>query len=367
MLKGKGIWINIIGECDGGDIQKIANKCEQAGISYALIKVVEGYSGYNYSGDMDMVKVLTTALREKGIDVVAWGAVYGDSFGAGNWKKEVNRLVRRMNDELKDIKWFILDIESRWRNQHSIASKFMNELLAGLRLDCKLGFSSFRYPEQNPTIPYDEFLPSVHVNMPQLYWEGAQNPIDQLRECIKQYSDRGYSPIDILMVPAGPAYHNRKINWETTPKAMRQFFAEVVAQGFESCTFWDYKNARSTGLWPVIGSMEFPVDPELPAIPDTPVVPHAHPGIKENADAIKDIVEWKTEYNLMALERAEIMKVIVEELEAVKEVIDIEELKVFELGIKQVAILARVDILERKLSVWRWLGRLLRIAQEDTE
>lgn len=359
MLKGKGIWINVIRECDDGDVQKIANKCSQAGISYALIKVIEGKSGFNFSGDVDLAKVLAKALREKGIDVVAWGAVYGDAFGVGNWKVEVNRLVRRMNDELPDIKMFVLDIESRWRNQHSIAEKFMNELRAGLRLDCKLGFSSFRYPEEHGTIPYDEFLSSVNVNMPQLYWEGAQNPIDQLRECRKQYVDLGYPPVRISMVPAGPAYHRRDLNWETTPKAMRQFFAEVIAQGFESCTFWDYKNARAEGLWPVIGNLEFPTDPELPdppdpeqpVPPDPPVGPHIHKyleeHIRENSDVIKELnEEWRplvdgclaTDSESIVILRADI-----------------------------ITLEARVDMLERKLSVWRWLGRLLRIAPEDAE
>lgn len=364
MLKGKGIWINVIKECDGGDVQKIANKCVQAGISYALIKAIEGKSGFNFSGDIDLVKVLAKALREKGIEVVAWGAVYGDSFGTGYWKDEVGRVVRRMNDELVDIDWFILDIESRWRDQHGVAEKFMNELLASLRLDCKLGFSSFRYPKQHSTIPYDAFLTGVHVNIPQVYWVGAQNSVDQLRECIKQYSDIGYAPEHIPMAPAAPAYHRRDKNWETTPRALQQFFAEVIDQGFESCTFWDYKHARSTGLWSVIGELEFPTDPELP---DPPVDPHMHPGIKENESQISLLWDHVEGNGKSSNKNFDLIEEIQVESKRMKGEQDAYADRTMELEINQSVLIERVRKLEWKLSFWKWLARLLRIAPEDAE
>ena len=59
MIKGKGIYIWKIKECEDGNIPNIVTMCANAGFSHVIIKIADGTSGYNFTQeDGDMAKAL---------------------------------------------------------------------------------------------------------------------------------------------------------------------------------------------------------------------------------------------------------------------------------------------------------------------
>lgn len=381
MLKGKGIWINVIGQCDNGSMEAIRDKLVKMKADYVIVKAVNGIYGYNYADGVDQVKVLSTYLEPVGIEVAVFAAPYGDAFGVGNWKREVDRIVRRMNEDLPKIKYLILDIEGRWKHENNsagIASKFMLRLSANMRADVVLGFSSYRYPEQHPQIPYSAFLSYCEINMPQVYWVGQHNSAEQLADCIKQYAAMNYGPADLEFIPAAPAYHHRDDNppWILEPKDMREFHAAVVDDHkLTSETWWDYESIRSTGFLTVIADLVFEAQPEDPEPPLEAYCDQQHAGMKSNINQLKDanlvlvdamkvvgddIKKWGADQVILGED-------ITKNISELKELIGLYELNLTELRNKVDGMEARIVFLETALSFWKWLGRLLRIAPPDQE
>ncbi len=366
MLKGKGIWINVIKECDGGDLDMIVSKLTQMGASYALVKVTEGYSGFNYTDGMDLARLLYPKMVESGIEMVAWGAQYGDAFGAGNWKREADRIIKRMNEDFPGVKAYILDIEGRWKNQPaSIATSLVEELTNGLSLDVALGFSSYRYPDLHPEIAYSAFLSHCQINMPQVYWVGQHNPAQQLQKCIDQYDAIGYGPDGgaIEFVPAAPAYNRPTLNppWTQTPQDIRAFHAAVIDDHhLKSHTWWDYAHIRSAGFLPTIQSMVFPEpDPVDPGI-------HIH---NQYANRQHDHVDTNKQLADLRKNTDERIKAQAGAINFLGETLNLRIDNMNHEAINKVGELeARIQVMEMKISFWNWIRKIFgKVADEDPE
>ena len=78
-LEGKGYFIWRIKNCEGGDVNAIADMAVEAQFTHVLVKVADGPGIYNINPKtgQDLVPPLVESLRERDIHVWGWQYVYG--------------------------------------------------------------------------------------------------------------------------------------------------------------------------------------------------------------------------------------------------------------------------------------------------
>ena len=245
-LKGKGIFIWKIKDCEGGDVAAIADLAADAGLSHVLIKIADGAYSYNYDwrDKVDFVPPLVSALRERGISPWGWHYVRGDAPGA-----EARKAVERVRD--LGLDGYVIDAEVEYKGRYDQANTYMGILRKELP-NTPLALASYRYPSLHPTLPWRNFLAKCDLNMPQVYWQGASNPKIQLQRCLEEFNGmNNRRPV----IPIGAAYTEH--GW--TPKALEvsDFMDEARRLGMKAANFWEWAQARKVGLWDTIADFDW--------------------------------------------------------------------------------------------------------------
>ncbi len=266
MLQGKGMYLWRIHRVEGGNPAAIAEAAHQAGLSHVLIKIADGRGTYNtykvedgremynYQGGEDHVPALVAALRAKGIQPWGWQYIYGE-YPVQEARMAVQR-VKQFN-----LPGFVVnaEIEFQARGMDVKAGAYMEELRAGLP-NTTIALSSFRYPNMHP-IPWDTFLEYCDLNMPQVYWVGANNPGQQLLKSIREFQSRKvWRPY----FPTGAAYGEH--GWRATPEQVSAFLQAVKENGLPGANFWEWYYARQYDhqLWNPIEKFEWPAQISQP-------------------------------------------------------------------------------------------------------
>ena len=155
MLRGKGIFIWQVQECEGGDAQQIVAQAQAAGLGHVLIKVTDGTSSFPGVAHEAVTAAAINALQTAGLDVWGWGFVYGDD-PLGEADIAIQRVISL------GLRGFVIDAEGQYRDKPlGTATQYMNRLRAGLP-GAPLALSSFRFPSvqlslihiSEPTRPY---------------------------------------------------------------------------------------------------------------------------------------------------------------------------------------------------------------------
>lgn len=237
-LQGKGFYLWKINECEGGNVQAIADVAAQAGLTHILIKIADGKYSYNYDWNrkIDLVPPLVQALRAKGISPWGWHYVRGDE-PAAEARKAVER-VRALG-----VDGYVIDAEQEYKGRHAAARQFMTLLRRDLP-NTPIALSSYRYPSYHANLPWREFLDKCDLNMPQVYWQGASNPRAQLERCLREF--RGLAPVRPIF-PTGAAYTEH--NWTPKPGEIVEFMEAARANGLAGVNFWEFAAARKLNLW----------------------------------------------------------------------------------------------------------------------
>ena len=260
-IKGKGYFLWKIPQVLGGDPVAIAEKAVEAGLSHILIKIADGADWiYNYDEeeDIDYVTPLRNALRDVGIQPWGWHYVRGDDpIG------EASLAISRM--QTLDLDGYVIDAEREYKDsgKNQAAKIFMDELRRELPKTI-IALSSYRYPLQHPQIPFSEFLEKCDLNMPQVYYEQAHNPEQQIERCIEQYSQ-----IDPVrpMISTGPAYSNN--DWRPSAYETNRFMDKVRELGQTAVNFWSFDYAlrkEMSDVWGAIAAYDWPYDPPQPDV-----------------------------------------------------------------------------------------------------
>ena len=71
--------------------------------------------------------------------------------------------------------------------------------------------------------------------MPQVYWEQAHNPGEQLERSLAQFENLGYP---LPMVPTGAAYGGS--GWYPTSDDIVEFMDKAVELGMTGASFWSW-------------------------------------------------------------------------------------------------------------------------------
>ena len=241
-LKGKGIYIWRIENCEGGDPEAIAALAQAANFSHVLIKIADGSYSMNVDRDrdLDLARLLAEALRNYDIQVWGWHYVYGDAPHS-----EARKGIRRVRD--LDLDGYVIDAERHFKRpgKKEAARLFMRDIKAALD-DIPIALTSYRIPSYHPQVPFEEFLRKCDLNMPQVYWEFSHNPETQLIRTLREYQDLSpFRPI----IPIGSAYKRGK--WAPTVEDMEAFMATSKALNFSAVNFWEWSRVRTEELAPI--------------------------------------------------------------------------------------------------------------------
>jgi len=259
-IQGKGFYIWRIKDCERGNANNIASTAKAADLSHVLIKVADGAYTYNYDRNqrVDLVPPVVNTLRSVGIQVWGWQYIYGDYPSS-----EARIAVQRVNDLKLD--GFAVDVEDQYEtpDKKSSAKTYMRELRDGIGNNIPVALSSYRFPSLHP-IPWDEFLEKCDINMPQVYWVGAQNPGSQLKRSLQEFETMKFNrPI----IPTGSAYNEK--GWGPTSQEIQEFLVTAKSLNLHGANFWEWRNCREVlmpkhQIWNEIANFDWPLTTNPP-------------------------------------------------------------------------------------------------------
>ncbi len=247
ILKGKGMYVWQVARCERGDAAAIAALARAAKLSHVLVKVADRDVPYNidHAARVDLAMMLVQALRAHGIQAWGWQYIYGESPLA-----EANMAIHRIR-QLK-LDGFVVNAETEYKQagKKEAAKRYMNHLRMAIP-DIPLALSSYRYPSYHPEFPWREFLESVDINMPQVYWMQARNPIDQLNRCVREFQFMSpFRPI----VPTGAAF--KEYGWTSNAEEVIEFMKAAQHLNLIAVNFWEWYHTRNNsalpGMWEAI-------------------------------------------------------------------------------------------------------------------
>jgi hypothetical protein len=253
MLKGKGMFIWEIQNCDGGNAQQIVARARAAGLTHVQVKIADGRDRYPYEDQHDTMLVATiAALQNAGFTVWGWQFVYGRDPHNPHVRtavEEADTAADRV--QALGLTGFAVDLEETgvpvrtWHGDEVDCRNYMTRLRERLGPDFSIAACSHRFPRTYQWTPawqrlWNEFMPRCNYAMPQVYWVQAHNSAEQLQTSYDQY--RQLWP-HLTYVPVGAAYGEG--GWTATPEEVRQFLQKARALNLPAVSFWSWQNARN--------------------------------------------------------------------------------------------------------------------------
>jgi hypothetical protein len=252
ILQGKGMYLWRINNVEGGDPTAIAEAARLAGLTHVLVKVADGRGTYNTykvengrelfnaQDGVDQVPAVIAALRARGIQAWGWQYIYGHYPSI-----EARMAIQRVREFNLDGFVVNAEIEFQETGMDIPAAQYMRELRTALP-NTPIALSSFRYPNLHRPFPWETFLEYCDLNMPQVYWVGANNPGAQLVRSMREFQTlRVQRPY----FPTGAAYGEH--GWRATPEQVTWFLQAVKEQQLPGANFWEWYFARQkdSQLW----------------------------------------------------------------------------------------------------------------------
>lgn len=243
--KGKGMFMWQLKATSGGVIVAAIAKLKAGRFGWAQMKVCDGIQPY---GDDGQNEIFAHNCLLNNITVWGWGYSYGvDPAGEGRIAAErVNRY---------GLAGYLLDVEMEWEKPgmeigaQKICETYLNICNKPLYL------CSFRFPNLHP-LPWRVFEQHVYGYVPQVYWQGAHNPANQLGQSILQYRSFTEKPI----IPAGSAYSQS--GWSPTVADFREFNNQARVLGLSAVTWWVMQTTeRNVEWWNEISTHEWGNEP----------------------------------------------------------------------------------------------------------
>ena len=229
------------------------------GVRWVSIKVADGIYKFNSLGGNDKpLLAFIEALRSAGIQVGGWHYVYAlSSPGA-----QGDRIMERR--EKLDLREILVNIEDpRFRDLSTVdANNWAKVYMGKQHAGTTYGHCSHRFPVYHPYIPHNRMLrdPNMDAITPMVYWEGAHNPVEQLRRSLTEYRAMSDKPF----IPIGPTYAHA--GWEPSVDDLLAFEDECFAQGFPGRAYysldWVLQHGRQDWLNAIAQGEETP--PPLP-------------------------------------------------------------------------------------------------------
>jgi hypothetical protein len=206
--EGVGLWAWYLDSCEGGDLDKIIERCKTHKINWLAIKAFDGSRVFASNQFADSVN----PLKDAGINVYGWGYCYGrDPLG------EADGAIHTL--EL-GADGYIFDAEQEFEESldpEGAADRVLGSTRASFP-DSFLAYSPFAIPSYHRRFPYRIFEQYTDAVMPMVYWkEMGQTPEEALTwhktDWIEEFGHLSWS----RHMPIGQAYDG------VTPLELAQF------------------------------------------------------------------------------------------------------------------------------------------------
>ncbi|MGB9848482.1 MAG: hypothetical protein ACPLSY_01480 [Moorellaceae bacterium] len=228
------MWIWLLNECEGGNINAIINKALDLGLTGLIVKA---WDGSKYWSQLDYI---AGPAKEAGLTVGAWGYSYGN-----NVSGEVAAMERAVE---AGADWLVIDAEGEYESQAGRANAIalFKAILASPVSSKYIGYSSFAFPDYHSAFPYDVFSNFCNVALPQVYWGDFGMAADKaLYRCLAKYQ-----AFNLPVVPVGQAYG------DISPEEITTFGNLAASMGVPGVSFWSWQHATD-GMFAAIKNLPF--------------------------------------------------------------------------------------------------------------
>lgn len=213
--------------------------CKQYGIKRLAIKVLDAHYKWNVpSGDKPLMSYIDV-LRVNDIIVEGWGYHYPEQPGLQGDAIEERR------DKL-DLDTYHLNVEGEWKQPYGMA-KAAEAIMEKQKVNgFEILLCSYRYPSLHSQLPFDKFMnhPAMDGASPQVYWAGKHNPVDQLNDCLVEYSAWG-KPVYPIGSTFGASFKVKQsddsyewVYWEATPADVSAFRQGAARANINKIYYW---------------------------------------------------------------------------------------------------------------------------------
>ncbi|HEX3324733.1 MAG TPA: peptidoglycan-binding domain-containing protein [Solirubrobacterales bacterium] len=261
----QGMWIWYVERSEGGNVVRIVDRADRAGIGTLYIKSGDG--GHYWS---QFSSGLVEALHEAGLDVCAWQFVYGESPLAE--AKIGAAAVRRGADCL------VIDAEADYEGRYAAADRYVRALRARIGADFPLSLAGFPYVDYHPAFPYSVFLgpEGAGFDQPQMYWKAIGTSVRAVYEHTYLFNRLWGHPV----YPVGQTYEN------PGSSQVLRFRRFAASYGGRAPSWWDWQETSSR-TWGALGMTSVG-----PTLGYRPIV--SQPLLKRGSRG--DLVVWAQEH-----------------------------------------------------------------------
>lgn len=204
---------------------ELVDLCLINGIRWLSVKIADGEYPVNKE---DEFSDYYTMLKAAGIELGGWPYCYP-------YQPARPDVEARLYDERAatlGLSHLLLDVEMEWKKPN--LGKQIDQVCK-LTTSAPVALCSYRFPNFHPGIDWRRWLNQKTIDFvaPQVYWEGAHNPGQQLRRSYDQYRKLTLKPY----IPIGCTYGRGK-SWEPTCADLAEFMATCKALGFSGYGFY---------------------------------------------------------------------------------------------------------------------------------
>jgi hypothetical protein len=237
--KGKGQFLWLLDRLEGGDMVKLADRLAHEGYRWVCVKMQDGilhFAGYKPYRQQELLALLVPELERVGIELHGWGFIYGQSpyTGRSLVSQEI-AITLEVIERWQPVSWHI---NAEYAYKHSGAASHADAYCKAIKQahpELAMGLSSYKFPKQHPELPFWAFAPHLDFWAPQVYWQKAYNPIEQLSRSIDEYK----AIRELPFVCAGTLYPEG--TWWPTAQQVLDFSESCKARPeVVAVYYWEY-------------------------------------------------------------------------------------------------------------------------------
>lgn len=252
--------------------QELANLLKAGRVKWVSIKTLNGTEPYNSKGgNQKLLKSYWQAIQTAGVKVGFWHYVYGDQSGLEG-DRAAGFIEEFSNDGL-EVDHLLINAEGPYKRTG--ANKAAKAYCDKLPKKTPAYLCSYKFPSKHrpflttPGFPFEAFMRHERITgtAPQVYWIGANNPIQQTQQSFTEYRAIAEKPF----IPIGSSFgdwadRNKTIWWEPTLHDLDAFIAGAgPTYGFYSLDWILQKNKMD---WFQVITKTTPAPPQPPEISD---------------------------------------------------------------------------------------------------
>lgn len=263
---------------------EIATKLADYGIRWVSIKISEGANRYNQVGGNDKILLdYMIAFEQAGLRVGGWSYVYPEKPGA-----QAGVIAERVAKFSNHVKFdhVMLDVEKEWKQANATAGAIETLLAIDVSKKFPFYYCSYRYPSLHYQVNHAKFLRNATIShiAPQVYWLGADNPVEQLERSYNEYRKLSDKPF----MPIGCTFNFG--NWTPSLTQLEDYVRHCISRKWYTYGFYSLDWIIKHDRWDMVEAITGKIITPPPAIPTVAITrtrcnPRTSPVIHPSTDA----------------------------------------------------------------------------------